>query len=422
MGRNLPRPPAIRRLEHLYRAHHRRVRWVLRSRGIHGDELDDVVHDVFLAVHRRYDTRNPSLGIEAWITGVARNVAFSFRRGHARRRSTEQAVPEPTPQLLPDETIAQHQAWRALEDFLTTLDDEQRETFVLMALLGMPTAEVAKLTETPANTVSSRLRLARRRFDKRFAALRGHEAALLAAAGVGERPTPDARRRSMNRVLAAVPLRPLLAATAPAVGAITAKAVATTVAIAAVTLVGITWVNTPSAERSPRAKFASTVASVEQPVVGPATSSPTTTSPSAPTMQPVVTTPLAVKRPLRETPRDRLTARPSGPVVTMAAAAAQAGPESKVQPAPVPVDATALAAAIALLRDAEAQLVAGNARDALATIDSFAERFPTGPLQRDRLRIERRAACAGGDQQRAASAHRQLQRQQLVSSQAPTCP
>ena len=51
VGAPLPagRDSALDALEQVYRRHYRRVRWVVRARGVPESALDDVVHDVFLS-------------------------------------------------------------------------------------------------------------------------------------------------------------------------------------------------------------------------------------------------------------------------------------------------------------------------------------------------------------------------------------
>ncbi|MCH9683388.1 MAG: sigma-70 family RNA polymerase sigma factor, partial [Deltaproteobacteria bacterium] len=197
MGRRLSAPP-LSAFERIYREHYRRVRWVVRARGVPESALDDVVHDAFLSIHRRLPQRDGNVPMATWVMGVARSVAFSHRRAAARRHERRAEIPEPAGLPGPQEQLEREQAWQMLSDFLETLPVEQREVFVLTQMVGLSMAEIAKNTDTTPNTLYSRLRLARRRFGLRFPQADDPKAVarLMRDAGQQERPSNEQRRRS----------------------------------------------------------------------------------------------------------------------------------------------------------------------------------------------------------------------------------
>src|SRR5690606_13032135 len=87
-------PPA---LSEVYRHNVGFVARALRRLGVADEHLDDVVHDVFLIVHRRlgdYDGRAP---LRSWLYGIARGVAANYRRGQLRAQRRLQLIySEPT--------------------------------------------------------------------------------------------------------------------------------------------------------------------------------------------------------------------------------------------------------------------------------------------------------------------------------------
>lgn len=105
MGRNVPRPAGVEPLEAIYKDHYRLVRWVARARGVEESALDDVVHEVFLVIHRRLPERDQEVPMQAWVAGVARNVVFSRRRADARRIKRLQAIPDPPSPLSAHSTL-----------------------------------------------------------------------------------------------------------------------------------------------------------------------------------------------------------------------------------------------------------------------------------------------------------------------------
>jgi len=170
-----PRRPPLRAVEDppppptfasVYRAHAAFVRRSLRHLDVPASAADDVLHDVFMVVHRRLDDFDGRTTMRAWLYGIARRVAMHHRRGHARRTRRERAGPVPVPSPSPEDVVAQREAAQWVETFLGQLDPDQRAAFVLCEIEGLAAPEVAAATGAKLNTVYSRLRLARRRFQR----------------------------------------------------------------------------------------------------------------------------------------------------------------------------------------------------------------------------------------------------------------
>lgn len=81
-----------------------------------------------------------------------------------------------------------------------------------------------------------------------------------------------------------------------------------------------------------------------------------------------------------------------------------------------------LATALVQLRAAEARLASGDPQAALTTLDALAASSEPAVLHRDRVRIERRAACALGKTARAEAAYDELMRLGLAPANESACP
>lgn len=158
-------------LETLYRRRHRLVRRVVAGSGVAADAVDDVVQDVFVAIHRRWD-RAPDEGLESeafrrWVVGVTRSVAHAHRRGVARRQHRlSHWVPQAQRAAEPpsvESVVDGHDAIERLHAMLSRLDPAQRAAFELVELRGVPARAAAEMLGTNPNTVYSRVRLARQR-------------------------------------------------------------------------------------------------------------------------------------------------------------------------------------------------------------------------------------------------------------------
>lgn len=156
-----------------YAQHYAAVWRCLRALGVPPDHVDDAVQDVFLVVHRRLPGFDHAAPLRRWILGIARNVALKV---HERRHRPPPrlALVQPEPPA-PEELLARRDAAEVVARFLDALDPDQRAVFVLAQLEGLDMPEIARTLGINLNTAYSRLRLARRRFERvvaRHAALR----------------------------------------------------------------------------------------------------------------------------------------------------------------------------------------------------------------------------------------------------------
>ncbi|MEM6992000.1 MAG: sigma-70 family RNA polymerase sigma factor [Myxococcota bacterium] len=412
MGRHLRSDPRVAELETLYREQHRRVRWVLRGRGVTDDVLDDLVHEAFLAIFRRLPERDPAVPLTSWVSGVARNVAFSHRRSSARRVAAVQALPEPPDAEQPDETVARRHAWMQLDEFLSGLDAEQREVFVLAELLGMRVVEVADVVDAPLNTLYSRLRIARQRFAARFG---DDHAEQLRRAGQGECPTRAQRRHAWmllsTELFGAAPVAAATATTSVGLKWLLAGGVA--VGVAGVAAVAVqrnqpaATVRRSSSPTEPAADAApATVTASPVPPTRPAVT-PAVAPSVAPAVAPSVV-PSKIVAPTRGVPI-------AAPPTRQRTAPAAATPQPEPSPTPDPLSET-----VETLRNAQRQLREGDPEGALATVDALGARAH-GPMRPELHRIERQAACDMGKTERATRARDALVARGALRAGEPVC-
>lgn len=387
-------------LETIYRRHQGLVRWVLRARGVPEAALEDHVHDVFLAILRRLPERDPAVPMRAWVAGVARNVGFSHRRAAARQRQRALRLAPPEDPRRPDEELERRQAWQALSAFLDDLGPEQREVFVMVEVTGMRISELAATMGMPANTLHSRLKVARTRFSERFAAAGDGRGALLRCAREQGRAEPKERRRTWASIAASI--EGLSAGSGATAGA------ATTLAwigggsrmLTAVTLaVGVIGAAAVVGARSPSVRRGEDEAVVRSEAPAPVARAAQASLPREPTAEPspsVASAPPTASEATPERPRPREPARGRAPMRAGPAGAARE-PGDEVAPG----DAE-LVRAMAVLQRARDHLALGRAREALAALDEPRTSF--GMLERERRRLELEAACRLPDPSRSRAA------------------
>jgi RNA polymerase sigma-70 factor, ECF subfamily len=162
----------------VYREHFGWMIHSLRRLGVAQAELEDVAHDVFVAVYRHFQDLDRARPIRPWLFGFAYRVASDYRKLSRHRHetatapgSTDEAF-EPADDALPaDEQLDQRRLRKRLHAALDAMEFEKRSLVVMHDLEAVPVPEIARMLGIPLNTAYSRLRLARAEFEKQLEAL-----------------------------------------------------------------------------------------------------------------------------------------------------------------------------------------------------------------------------------------------------------
>ncbi len=157
--------PAELDFAELYARHHDGVRRTLACLGVPEPVVDDALQEVFVVVHRRLEDPSAYQSVKGWIYGIARRIAWRHHRTDRRARSKLARVELSHDEDSPETELARREALAFMHTFLDGLDDDQREVFVLADIEGLSAPEIATIVGAKLNTVYSRLRLARGRFE-----------------------------------------------------------------------------------------------------------------------------------------------------------------------------------------------------------------------------------------------------------------
>jgi RNA polymerase sigma-70 factor (ECF subfamily) len=171
----MPTAAVVPDLESVYEAEASYVWRTLRRLGVAERDLEDVTHDVFLAVHRRLASYDASRPLRPWLFGVALRVASDYRhRARHRRELLPATEHEPTDDApLPDERLEEERARALVLRALDAVEIERRSVLVMHDLDGFGVPEIAVALELPLNTAYSRLRLARQEIARAVRAITG---------------------------------------------------------------------------------------------------------------------------------------------------------------------------------------------------------------------------------------------------------
>lgn len=177
----------------LFRAHREDVaRLVFRMTGSSA-ELEDLVQDVFLQVHRSIGDFRGDARFSTWLYRLTVNVVLMHRRAAKSRPhlvAEGAAAPPRDPRLLPDDQVARARRVQAFYRLVERLSEKKRTVFVLHEIEGMAPGDIAKVVGAPVLTVRTRLFYARREIE----AMMHAEPALSGLLGSGT------KKRELGRV------------------------------------------------------------------------------------------------------------------------------------------------------------------------------------------------------------------------------
>ena len=167
----------------LFRAHRADVARLAHRLLGSATDLEDVVQEVFLQVHRSIGDFRGQSRFSTWLYRVTVNVVLMGRRAarsrpmfietaesHVANRSDDRA--------LPDEQVSRSLRIQAFRRLLDRLSEKKRTVYVLHELEGVSPTEIAQIVGAPVLTVRTRLFYARRELGLML----GEEPALAALA------------------------------------------------------------------------------------------------------------------------------------------------------------------------------------------------------------------------------------------------
>jgi RNA polymerase sigma-70 factor (ECF subfamily) len=181
----------------LFRAHRQDVTRLAQRMLGRNTELEDIVQEVFLQVHRSIRDFRHGARFSTWLYRVTVNVVLMHRRA-AKSRPVFSEVPEGLSAIdqrpFADEQIERRRRVAAFHRLLDRLSEKKRVVFVLHELEGLAPGEIAKIVDSPVLTVRTRLFYARRE----LLAMLGEEPAL-AGLSLGLEPAPESAPSSDGR-------------------------------------------------------------------------------------------------------------------------------------------------------------------------------------------------------------------------------
>lgn len=123
----------------------------VRRRVHDPQEVEDIVQDVLLVIHRARHTYDPSRPFEPWMYAIARNTTID-----AGRRKTTRGKREVLTEELPDVEAGAETSEAPLTAALAQLPPTQREAFSMLKIEGLSVEAAAERAGVSAGTLRVR--------------------------------------------------------------------------------------------------------------------------------------------------------------------------------------------------------------------------------------------------------------------------
>lgn len=158
-------PPPAPDFTKLFESESDYVWHTLRRLGVRERDLEDLVHDVFVVVHRHLGDFDPRRPIRPWLFGIAFRVAAGYRRlARTQREQVSDHIEAVDTMPGADDVVATKQAQAIVQEALEIIDLDRRAILLMYEFDGHSMPEIAQTLGIPLNTAYSRLRLARDQF------------------------------------------------------------------------------------------------------------------------------------------------------------------------------------------------------------------------------------------------------------------
>ncbi len=192
--------------DQLYREHFEFVYATLLRLGVASAAIDDATQDVFITAHRRVAEFEGRATLRSWLFGIARRIAFRYRRTAQRTDAKLRALAGTLAraQDLADEH-EQRERGTLLLRALDLLDEDKRTAITLHAFEDLRGPELAAFLGIPLDTAYSRIKAARRELSKHLLELGGPADPDALVEAARRTTTPD--RADRRRVAALVAAR-----------------------------------------------------------------------------------------------------------------------------------------------------------------------------------------------------------------------
>ncbi|MEO6677249.1 MAG: RNA polymerase sigma factor [Pseudomonas sp.] len=160
--------------ENLYARHRQGLYRFLLGLSGKAELAEEVYQDTWLSLIRSTSQPQGRANFRTWLYQIARNRLIDHWRKHGIHNPLHDSYDEQAHAVIdnaadPEQLLSLSRDTQRLETALQTLPADQREVFLLRAHGDLDLPQIATLTETPLETVKSRLRYAQQKLRRLLA-------------------------------------------------------------------------------------------------------------------------------------------------------------------------------------------------------------------------------------------------------------
>ena len=137
----------------------------LRRNGVNPSDVEDLAHEVFLVMWRRWSEYDQGRPLRPWLAGIAFRLAYNHR-ARAGREVPGGMVDIETTEPSQAERFESARDRALVQRVLASLAEKHRAVMLLHDVEGLPMRNIAQELGIPLQTAYSRLRVARKTFAK----------------------------------------------------------------------------------------------------------------------------------------------------------------------------------------------------------------------------------------------------------------
>ena len=140
------------------------------------EAADDLLHDIFLRLHRFASHVDPQRPIEPWLYRMTTNLSYTWIKRRQRWLRPLEDVAEWLAggrKDVPAHRVEVEESWRMVQQAVSSLPLSHRGVVVLYYVDDLSLQEIAEILEIPVGTVKSRLHYGRQALKKPLGFLEG---------------------------------------------------------------------------------------------------------------------------------------------------------------------------------------------------------------------------------------------------------
>lgn len=145
-------------VEQIWQAFHGKLHRFIFSRVKDFTVADDLLQEVFLRVHARFETFKEGTNLEGWLYRITRNVIADYYRARTPERELPEILAEQEKSVT---EIAKEQTQQHLISMIQRLPEPYREALMLAEIECLPQKEVAARQNVTLTCAKSRIQRGR---------------------------------------------------------------------------------------------------------------------------------------------------------------------------------------------------------------------------------------------------------------------